>query len=162
MAKANPANLLALAQKEYDKQKAELDAALAKKTSELLLDVKKELAEQFGDALTIFNSIPLEQRKTVLTEPAFEMVLTGLGLQIKSEKPAGKARGTRTPRVELTEENVLRFIGEESKTKSECTKYFAGGNVKVVELLDSLVKAKKLTTFKFKGKGKPADAYKKA
>jgi len=161
MAKPNPANLLALAQKEYEKQKAQLEADLIRKTNELLLDVKKELAEKLSDALTVYNSIPVDARKGVFSEPPIEDVLKSLGLEVKTDKPA-KAKGTRASRTPLSDEGILKFIGEESKTKSELCKEFSGGNPKVIEALNALVKAKKLATFEHKGKGPPSTAYKKA
>ncbi len=160
MAKANPANLLKLAHADAEKQIEEIKAALSKKSNALLSEVKKELADSFSASLEIFNSIPVEHRKDVLAEPAFDLVLAALGLQPKTEKKSS-TKATRTPKAEMTELSVLAFIGKGQKTKGELYDHFSGGNKKVAAFLDTLVKKeKKLTEIEIKGKGKPATGYK--
>jgi hypothetical protein len=166
MAKANPANLLALAQKDAEKQIADIQAAKAdaeKQIEEILAalysEIKQQLATELETVLNTFKTIPLDTRKDVLSEPPFDLLLASLGLTIKTETKR-KTKGARVERAPLSETEVYSFIGGGKKTKSELTAHFAGGSKKVSAILDSMVKSKALETFEKKGKGKAATAYK--
>jgi hypothetical protein len=119
------------------------------------------------DVKNILKQIQLlEERKKEL-----ESITEEISTLEKQLKPFGyssvqvKTPGVRAPRVgrePLTEENVLNFIGEESRKKGELTAHFAGGTAKVTELLTAMVKGKKLVTDTLRGKGKPAIIYKRS
>ena len=157
MAKPNPANLLALEQKKAQQQIEDIQRALADKTNALLLDIKKELASKLSEALEVFSTIPVEARKGVLGEPAFDLILNSLGLQTIQEEKA-KKRSSRVPRAELSDEAIIKFIGKEHKKTGEIVAHFAGGK-KVNEALARLVESGHLKVEKIIGKGKPASGY---
>src|ERR1039457_4261507 len=140
--KSNPANLIALAQKEYDQQKAELDAKLAKKNAELLKQVKNDLSNAFGEVLNIYNVIPTEHRKEVLKEPAFELVLNSLGLEVILDK-VKKARKPRTTAAKVSDDEIIAYLGEEKLT-GDVQKKFGLSAVTIGSRLKTLHAANKV------------------
>ncbi len=140
--KVNPANLLALAVKEADEKKADIDKALTKRVEKLILDVKKELEAALNDASKIYNSIPIEHRNLVWAEPAYEVVLHSLGLQVKESKP----RKPRKPRSNstITDEEVLKFIGDEEKTTGGIQSNFEWSPTTTSKRLKALESSKKI------------------
>ncbi len=126
-------NKLAALKQEYaEKYAAELD------------NVKKDVETLLENLNDILLSVEDKDRAKLLASAKFERLIAALGI-VPADKPAKKKRKkSRTTRTELTEEAVKAFIGKGTKTKSELSAHFKGGNVKVVKFLDGMVKAKRL------------------
>lgn len=140
-------NRLAALKKEYqDKYKAELD------------NVAKDIEALLDSVCEILDSVEANDRPKVLEGTKIRRAARALGIVLGEPLPEATERVSR---AELSEEAVKALIGGGTKTKSELSAHFKGGNKKVVAFLDELVKANKLqVTITKSKKGKDLFNYK--
>jgi hypothetical protein len=141
MAIHKPENKLAAIKQEYEqKYQAELD------------NVKKDVESIFENLSDILHSVWEHDRPKILKGAKLEKLLSILGAKQASEPSKKEKKKGRASRTELSEDAVKAFIGKGSKTKTELSAHFKGGNVKVVKFLDGMVKGKHLETTMTKSK----------
>ena len=101
------------------------------------------LSDKLGDVKKAFDAMPLESRKGIFNQPAFELILNSLGLQsIPNEPVKTTKKKNRTP---LSVDEIAKFIGEEEKTIKDISEKFEKGGQTVKLFLDG---SKKFTSRK--------------
>jgi len=126
-------NKIAALKKEYEeKYAAELD------------NVKNEVESILEHLNEILDSVEEGDRAKIVGGAKIKKLIAVFGIESASMPAKKEKKKSRTSRAILTEDAVKDFIGEGSKTKSELAAHFKGGNTKVGEFLDAMVKANHL------------------
>ena len=115
--------------------------------------VKIELSKQLQSCADIYGLLKSES-VDVWTDPQFAQAVNELGLTVISTDPISTTSsrnvgtGTRKPRVSVSSDDIIKFLGDEEHKQGSIADHFGTTTVTVKRKLDELTKDKKVTSRK--------------